>query len=52
MIHRILSWLNEFVRPQPAEVLTSSTVSTSRKRGRPKQSKSAVTKTVRKKKTK
>ena len=52
MIHRIIAWLNEFVRPQPVEVLTNTIASTSTKRGRPKQSKSAVTKTVRKKKTK
>ena len=40
MIHRIISWLTEFGRKPPEEPSTNTTVSTSPKRGRPKQSRS------------
>ena len=43
MIHWIMSWLRKFGRKQPEEVLTNTTVSTSRKRGRPKLSESQKT---------
>ncbi len=53
MIAYIMTWLRGFGKPQPEEALPSFIASTStKKRGRPKQSQSAATKNVRKKKSK
>ena len=53
MIAYLMPWLKGFGKPQPAEVLTNTTASTStKKRGRPKLSKLAAGKSVRKKKSK
>ena len=40
MIHRLIAWLSEFGRKQREKPSMSGTASTSRKRGRPKLSKS------------
>lgn len=53
MIAYIMTWLKGFGKPQPAEALPSFIASTStKKKAKRKLSKSAATKTVRKKKTK
>jgi len=53
MIAYLMTWLKGLGKPQPVEVLTNTTASTStKKRGRPKQSKSAAGKTVQRKKNK
>ena len=53
MIAYIMTWLRGFGKPQPAEALPSFIASTStKKRGRPKLSKSAAGKTVQRKKSK
>jgi len=53
MIAYLMTWLKGLGKPQPVEVLTNTTASTStKKRGRPKLSKSAAGKTVQRKKNK